>query len=95
MSSAVLVLQEKFTMDDGYIVQMKVWQVPTAVRGSKHRFKYSLFFGKEGKRIIAYDNEAGKGDHRHYEDLELAYTFTTKEKLLDDFIDDIETWLRR
>lgn len=95
MSSAEPILQEKFTMGDGYIVQMKVWQVPTAVRGSKHRFKYSLFFGKEGKRIIAYDNEAGKGDHRHYEDLELAYTFTTKDKLLDDFIDDIEAWLRR
>jgi hypothetical protein len=36
-----------------------------------------------------YDNERGKGDHRHVADKEEPYTFTTIEKLIDDFKTDV------
>lgn len=93
MSSAVLVFHQKLLLDSGGIVEMKLWQVPSPVRGSRHTFKYSLFFGKNGRRLIAYDNEAGKGDHRHYEDIELPYVFSTKEQLVNDFLADVQNWI--
>ncbi len=75
--------------DDGAIAEIKLWLVPSAVRGSKHSFKYSLYYGRDGKRPIGYDNEAGKGDHRHYEDREEVYPFTTPEQLMADFLADV------
>jgi hypothetical protein len=43
----------------------------------------------KGERIVGYDNERGKGDHRHYGDREEPYIFTTMEQLLDDFERDV------
>jgi Family of unknown function (DUF6516) len=41
---------------------------------------------------VRYDNERGKGDHRHLGLREEAYVFTTIEQLLDDFERDIANW---
>jgi hypothetical protein len=89
MASATLILHRKRRFEDGAISEMKLWQVPAPVRGSTHRFKYSLYFGKGGTRLVGYDNEAGKGDHRHYGEREEAYPFTTPERLIADFLDDV------
>ncbi len=75
--------------DDGAIVEMTIWEVPEAVPGSAHRLKYSLFYGYPGRRVVSYDNERGKGDHRHRADLEEPYTFTTVEQLVADFLADV------
>jgi hypothetical protein len=42
--------------------------------------------------VLRYDNEAGKGDHRHVGDVEVAYTFTTPAALLADFWNDVDSW---
>jgi len=63
--------------------------VPAPVRGSEHLFRYSLFYGEDGRRLVGYDNEAGKGDHRHYEGHEEAYVFTNYRQLLADFLADV------
>lgn len=86
---ADLVHHSKLTMRDGAIVEMRIWRVPTAVKGSDHRLKYSLFYGMPGDRIVAYDNESGKGDHRHLGSDETAYDFTTVEQLIEDFKADV------
>lgn len=52
-----------------------------------HGHKYSLFYGRSGQRIVGYDNELGKGDHRHYGVLEMPRAFVSMERLLDDFFD--------
>ena len=75
--------------DDGAIVEMTIWEVPDPVPGSAHRLKYSLFYGYPGRRVVSYDNERGKGDHRHRGDLEEPYTFTTVEQLVADFLADV------
>ena len=95
MPRAVLIFYRKRTFDDGAIVEMKLWRVPDAVRGSKHSFKYSLFYGRPGIRLIAYDNEAGKGDHRHYEDRQELYSFTSPERLIADFLADVHALRNR
>ncbi len=56
---------------DGAVVEMTIWQVPKPVVGSAHPFKYSLFYGYPGQRIVGYDDECGKGDHRHLGDREV------------------------
>jgi uncharacterized protein DUF6516 len=55
----------------------------------------SLFYGRNDVRLIGYDNEAGKGDHRHHGDREEVYQFTTPEKLMLDFLADVRAIRRR
>lgn len=38
---------------------------------------------------MRYDNEAGKGDHRHYGARQEPYVFTTLQALLEDFQADV------
>lgn len=86
---ATLIIHTKAVYDDGSIVEMTVWRVPRRVHGSDHEFKYSLFYGRDGARIVGYDNEAGKGDHRHLDGDETPYTFATIEQLIEDFKVDV------
>jgi len=41
---------------------------------------------------VRYDNERGKGDHRHLGEREEDYNFTTLEQLLADFERDVKEW---
>jgi Family of unknown function (DUF6516) len=75
---------------DGYLMRMRVWEVPDPVPPSEHRFKYSLFYGRPGERVVLYDNERGKGDHRHYGEREEAYEFKDVETLRSDFLADVQ-----
>lgn len=89
MIAATRYYQSKTVYPDGHIIEMTVWLVPEPVPGSPHGFKYRLFFGRAGERIVGYDNERGKGDHRHIRDREMPYRFTTPEQLIADFIADV------
>jgi len=84
------VIRERIVFGDGAILEMKVWRVPVQVLGSRHMLKYSLFYGRPGERLIGYDNERGKGDHRHYGEREEAYAFVSIEQMLLDFQADVE-----
>jgi hypothetical protein len=86
---AVLAFYDKQVMSDGAIVEMKIWQLANPVRGSSHRLKYSLFYGFAGERLVGYDNEPGKGDHRLIEGKEEQYAFSTVETLMADFLADV------
>lgn len=88
---AELLLHERLIFDDGAILAIKIWHLPEAVPPSAHRLKYSLFYGHPGERMVGYDNERGKGDHRHYGRRETSYRFTSIEQLLADFRLDVET----
>ncbi len=74
----------------GGIVEMVVWQVPTPVPPSEHPFKYRLVFVRDGERVVGYDNERGKGDHKHLAERELRYQFVDIETLMADFLRDVE-----
>ena len=77
---------------DGSVVEIVVWQVPEPVSPSKHVYKYSLYFGNGGICRIRYDNERGKGDHKHVGEAEEVYLFSSLEQLLADFKNDVENW---
>jgi hypothetical protein len=72
--------------------QMVVWQVPQPVSGSTHLFKYRLAYVVNDVCVLRYDNEAGKGDHRHWGDTQSVYTFSGIAALIDDFYADIQRW---
>ena len=86
---ARLAFYDKQVLPDGSIVEMKIWEVPKSVPGSRHRLKYSLFYGRPGQRLVGYDNERGRGDHRHTENEQQPYTFRTPEQLIEDFLADV------
>ena len=62
---AIRAFYDRAEYPDGAIVEMSIWIVPDSVPGSSHAFKYSLYYGYPGRRVVGYDNERGKGDHRH------------------------------
>lgn len=67
------------------ICEMVIWALPAATRERPHGLKYRLFCGVPGQCLVRYDNELGKGDHRHYGDREEPYPFSSVEQLLADF----------
>jgi hypothetical protein len=87
---ATLVYRHRVDFDDGAILEIVVWRLAKPVDGCGHLFKYRLFYGRSGERLIGYDNERPKGDHRHDGDLEEAYSFESPEKLIDDFLREVE-----
>jgi hypothetical protein len=86
---AELVIADKVIFDDGAIQEMVVWRVPAPVPPSSHGFKYRLFYGVAGRRLVGYDNERGKGDHRHVDGREEPYQFRGWEALIDNFLADV------
>lgn len=86
---ARLLVRTKEIRDDGSIVEIVIWELPEPLAPSKHRFKYRLYFGRPPRELVRYDNERGKGDHRHLDGEESPYLFTTVEQLLDDFECDV------
>ena len=90
--TADLLRRQKSVLSDGAILEMVIWRLSAPVQGSRHRYKYRLFYGREGQRIVGYDNERPKGDHRHVGGVEAPYGFTTVEALVRDFLADVEQW---
>ena len=86
---ATLVLHEKFRHGAG-TVELLVWEVPEPVPPTMHGFKYRLTYVVDGARIVGYDNERGKGDHKHLRARELEYAFRDVATLLADFWNDVE-----
>jgi hypothetical protein len=89
---AELLLRERIVVAEDAFVEIRIWRVPSPVRGSRHAFKYALVYVVRRECVLRYDNEAGKGDHRHLGAVETPYIFTTPEQLLSDFWRDVETW---
>ena len=68
---------------------MVIWQLPETNPERSHGLKYRLVYIKDGKRVVGYDNERGKGDHRHIGSKESRYIFRSIDRLVRDFWDDI------
>lgn len=89
MADATLIYEDKGLFADGGIVEVIIWRLPAADTERLHGLKYSLFYGKEGQRIVGYDNERGKGDHRHFGNREEKYSFSTIDQMMRDFFADV------
>ena len=74
------------------MVEIVVWRIAEPLNPCTHLYKYRLYFGAGGQCRVRYDNERGKGDHRHFNDVEAPYFFVSINQLLSDFQHDVETW---
>jgi hypothetical protein len=89
---ARMLLRERHQLGADAFAELRIWRTPQPVRGSAHRYKYSLAYVVAEVCVLRYDNEAGKGDHKHIGDIETPYRFTTPEQLLADFWLDVDQW---
>ncbi len=88
---AKLLYREKYIYEDGAIREMVLWRLPDRTAANPHGLKYRLYYGRpDGTCAVRYDNETGKGDHRHFRGKEEAYSFKGVEILVADFLEDID-----
>jgi Family of unknown function (DUF6516) len=86
--------RERIVYSPAELVEMVAWQVPAPIPPSLHSFKYRLVYTVDGVRVLGYDNERGKGDHRHYFGEEQPITFVSIETTLQAVLAEVAT-LRR
>jgi hypothetical protein len=85
-------INTRIIYSESAFAELVLWRLPKPLVGCVHEFKYRLAYVVRSKCVLRYDNEAGKGDHRHYCGEESAYWFTTPVRLVSDFQSDIERW---
>lgn len=82
--------KERYLFSDGAVREMVLWKVPEASAERPHGMKYRLYYGlTDGTCVVRYDNESGKGDHRHVAGREIRYRFRDVETLVADFLADV------
>jgi hypothetical protein len=86
---AALLWHERVELPDGAIVEVVIWRLPQPTPDRPHGFKYRLYYGHGRKCLVRYDNESGKGDHKHVGGKEMAYRFVSVRKLRQDFWADV------
>ena len=69
----------------GGTVEIVIWRLPEPVPPCTHTYKYRMVFVQDGRRIVGFDNERGKGDHRHLHGVESPYRFVDVKTLPADF----------
>jgi len=84
---AELLMNERHVLDARTFVEIVVWRLDRPVRGSIHRFKYRLALVADSVCVLRYDNEAGKGDHRHIGAAEKRYNFVDPENTIGRFLE--------
>ena len=89
---AVALVRRRVVFSADAFVEVVIWRVPKPVPPSTHLFKYRLAYVVEEQCVLRYDNEYGKGDHRHTETTEDPYTFSTPDQLMADFETDVARW---
>ena len=90
--NAQLMLKDRRVVSEDTFVDMVVWRLPFPLPGSRHRFKYRLALVVNDRCALRYDNEQGKGDHKHIGDYEMPFVFTTIQDLLNNFWHDVDNW---
>jgi hypothetical protein len=93
--SATEIFSDRQQIGEGRFTEIAIWEVPKPKAPSTHPYKYRLAFIVNDVCVIRYDNESGKGDHRHAGAQESRYAFASIARLLKDFWADVESWRER
>jgi hypothetical protein len=86
---AQLIYRNK-VVTENTITEFVIWRLPGPSQDRPHGLKYRLYHGDVmGQCLVRYDNESGKGDHKHLGNKEAPYVFLSVEQLMQDFMTDI------
>ena len=92
--AAALLLRERLILTETTFVEMVVWRLSRPQPGCTHNFKYRLALVSQRTCVLRYDNETGKGDHKHIGAHERPWRFVDLETLQKNFWADVEKWRR-
>jgi hypothetical protein len=87
---ATELFRQRIVYAENKFAELMLWRLAQPLAGSRHPFKYRLAYVVNEICVLRYDNEDGKGDHRHWGEKESDYDFSTPAKLVADFQHDIE-----
>ena len=87
-----LLLETRIVYSDVAFAEFVIWRLSKPVRGCTHDYKYRLAYVVDDVCVLRYDNESGKGDHRHVGIREHVYSFVSPGQLIADFERDIARW---
>ncbi|MDR5827378.1 DUF6516 family protein [Caballeronia sp. LP006] len=93
-TKAVLIEDERLEFAGSGFAEIVLWHVPVRVQGCTHFYKYRFAYVAASTCVLRYDNERGKGDHRHFAGVESPYEFSTPQQLYADFWADVAVWNR-
>jgi Family of unknown function (DUF6516) len=94
--SARLLYRQNYIYSDGAIREMVLWQLSSRTPDKPHELKYRLYYGLgDGTCLVRFDNESGKGYHKHIGGREESYRFIDVETLAADFLAEIEKARRK
>ena len=85
-------MRRRIVLAPDAFVEVAIWRLSRPVPPSEHGFKYRLAYVVADQCVVRYDNERGKGDHRHVGAATMPYTFSTPDQLMADFSADIARW---
>jgi len=91
---ATELLRRRIPYTETSFAELVLWHLPKPLPGSTHSFKYRLAFVVRGECVLRYDNESGKGDHRHYKGKESSFAFESPDQLIAAFQRDIARYQR-
>ena len=90
---AIQIFNRRVTITKNAFAELVIWEVPEPVIGSNHCYKYRMVLVHNGVSVLLrYDNEVGKGDHKHIGIAEQPYIFKDVDQLINDFLEDIRRW---
>lgn len=89
---ATALMHRRVVLAPDAFAEVTIWRLPQPVLPSAHAFKYRFAYVVGGECVVRYDNERGKGDHRHVGTVTTPYAFSTPDRLMADFNTDIERW---
>ena len=88
----VELFRNRVILAENRFLEIVLWRLIKPLPGSSHSFKYRLAYVVNEVCVLRYDNEPGKGDHRHWGEDESNFEFVSPDRLLADFQADIERW---
>ena len=89
---SIELLRQRIVLSENKFAELVLWRLTQPLAESEHTFKYRLAYVVNGECVLRYDNEAGKGDHRHLGGIECDYIFAGLEQLQLDFWADVQRW---
>jgi hypothetical protein len=89
---ARLLFNRRAPVPEQAFAELVLWEISQPLSGCTHRYKYRLAFVVAGIRVLRYDNETGKDDHRHCGELKTGYGFVSVDRLVADFFEDVRRW---
>ncbi len=89
---AKLLVNRRIINDYGDIIQVRIWRVPKSndfPEGVKYSMVYIRVEGENYERVLGYDNERGKGHHKHFFGEEIPINFSGVDELIEIFFEDV------